>query len=159
MRFLRLILVLFVCYSIVATSSVERLNLSLYEHIAREARRHDFELWLVHRVIKEESGWRSRPGPTGDYGLMQLQLATAREIMRDQTITPAQLLNDDFLNTTAGIRYLAWCRKQWNGNIALALASYNRGIKRVMDDLKVGQSPLNGYVHRILISPPTMSSY
>jgi len=123
----------------------------LWHHIDTTARYYGFDTHLIYRIIEEESAWDIKAiSPKQALGLMQLLLPTAREIMEDEKITRERLLNDPFLNAHAGIKYLSWLREQFDGNMKLAVAAYNRGIGRVKNDLKLKRNPLNRYTKRVL---------
>lgn len=89
--------------------------------IQRLADLHGIEAALVQAVIEIESGFnpmaRSRKGAAG---AMQLMPATAASYGVTRLTDPAQ-------NIDAGIRHLKRLLALQNGNIALALASYNAG--------------------------------
>jgi soluble lytic murein transglycosylase-like protein len=89
--------------------------------IERLADRHGMEAALVQAVIEIESGFDpmaiSRKGAAG---AMQLMPATAARYGVTRPTDPAQ-------NIDAGIRHLKYLLALHNGNVALALASYNAG--------------------------------
>ena len=81
---------------------------------------------LLMAIAKQES--RFSPGvssPVGAVGLLQLMPATAEELAggalsQDQLREPTR-------NARLGARYLGQLLEQWQGDIALAVASYNAG--------------------------------
>ena len=81
---------------------------------------------LLMAIAKQES--RFSPGvssPVGAVGLLQLMPATAEELAggalsQDQLREPTR-------NATLGARYLGQLLEQWQGDIVLAVASYNAG--------------------------------
>ncbi len=81
---------------------------------------------LLMAIAKQES--RFSPGvssPVGAVGLLQLMPATAEELAggalsQDQLREPTR-------NATLGARYLGQLIEQWQGDIVLAVASYNAG--------------------------------
>ena len=81
---------------------------------------------LLMAIAKQES--RFSPGvssPVGAIGLLQLMPATAEELAggplsKDQLREPTR-------NARLGARYLGQLLEQWQGNIVLAVASYNAG--------------------------------
>ena len=78
---------------------------------------------LVHAVITQESGYHPRArSPAGAVGLMQLMPATGGRfgLSSAQRADPAQ-------NVRAGVRYLKWLIRRFNGALPLALAGYNAG--------------------------------
>jgi soluble lytic murein transglycosylase-like protein len=84
--------------------------------------------FLLLSVSKQESAFLPNAVSRANaFGLMQLLLATAREmepkLKREDLFEPGP-------NTLAGSRYLAKLLKRFDGNIALALAGYNAGPTR-----------------------------
>ena len=78
---------------------------------------------LVHAVIAQESRYHARAGsPAGAVGLMQLMPATAARY----GLTPNDRY-DPAKNVRAGIRYLKFLSRQFNGQLDLILAGYNAG--------------------------------
>jgi membrane-bound lytic murein transglycosylase MltF len=83
---------------------------------------------LLLSVSKQESAFLPNAvSKANAFGLMQLLLATAREmepsLKRDDLFEPGP-------NTLAGSRYLGKLVNRFGGNIALALAGYNAGPSR-----------------------------
>ena len=81
---------------------------------------------LLMAIAKQES--RFSPGvssPVGAIGLLQLMPATAEELAGG-ALTSAEL-REPTRNARLGARYLAQLLEQWQGNIVLAIASYNAG--------------------------------
>jgi len=79
---------------------------------------------LVERVIRRESGGNPRAAHAGNYGLMQIRLATARAM--GYTGSAAGLL-DPQTNMTYALRYLAGAYRAAGGNENRAVALYSRG--------------------------------
>jgi soluble lytic murein transglycosylase-like protein len=89
--------------------------------IDRLANKHAVDAALVRALIDVESGFdQSAVSPKGAAGLMQLMPATAARYGASQRDDPAQ-------NIEAGVRYLKDLLTLHDGNVALALASYNAG--------------------------------
>ena len=98
-------------------SSVSRVldaNGNLDALIARHAAANNLPEDLVRRVIKRESGGNPRVVSAGNYGLMQIKLATARSM--GYTGNAAGLLDAD-TNMTYAVKYLAGAYHVANGNI------------------------------------------
>ena len=111
---------------------------------------------LVFNIIRIESSWKYPDVGEliGDslvqsnrsaYGLMQVQIPTAWEMMEDSTLTEDMLMANDTLNAESGIRYLVWLRNYYRGNYYFAITAYNRGISNVDADLEKGYDPTSEY--------------
>jgi len=79
---------------------------------------------LVHRVIVRESRYNPRAVSKGNYGMMQIKLATARGLGYTGT---AQGLLDPDTNLTYAVKYLAGAYKAANGNQNRAVSYYAGG--------------------------------
>ena len=79
---------------------------------------------LVHRVIMRESRYNPRAVNSGDYGLMQIRLGTARAM--GYSGSAAGLLDAE-TNMTYAVRYLAGAYRAAGGNENRAIALYARG--------------------------------
>lgn len=93
--------------------------------ISAAATEHQLDPALIRAVIHAESAFRpavvSRKGAVG---LMQLMPKTAAQLGVANSTAPEQ-------NIAGGSRYLAQLLKQYNGEMALALAAYNAGSSNV----------------------------
>jgi len=122
---------------------------------------------LVAGIIRQESAFDPRAtSPVGARGLMQLMPPTAREMARKVGVSyqPARLYDPD-LSVRLGTIYVKELLADFDGNVELALASYNGGPNRIkrlwqesgpqvrMDDfletLSLDES--RNYVKRILV--------
>jgi soluble lytic murein transglycosylase len=122
---------------------------------------------LVAGIIRQESAFDPRAtSPVGARGLMQLMPPTAREMAQRVGVSyqPSQLYNPD-LSVRLGTTYVKELLADFDGNVELALASYNGGPNRIkrlwhesgpearMDDfletLRIDES--RNYVKRILV--------
>ena len=92
--------------------------------IARHAAANNVPEDLVRRVIKRESGGNSRVVSAGNYGLMQIKLATARSM--GYSGNAAGLLDAD-TNMTYAVKYLAGAYRVANGNTNRAVHYYATG--------------------------------
>jgi soluble lytic murein transglycosylase-like protein len=92
--------------------------------IARHAAANNVPEDLVRRIIKRESGGRPRVVSAGNYGLMQIKLATARGM--GYTGNAAGLLDAD-TNMTYAVKYLAGAYRVANGNFNRAVHYYAAG--------------------------------
>ncbi len=79
---------------------------------------------LVRRIIKRESGGRAGAVSRGNYGLMQIKLATARGL--GYTGSAAGLLNPE-TNMTYAVKYLAGAYRAAHGNESRAVGYYASG--------------------------------
>src|SRR5689334_23471440 len=92
--------------------------------IARHAAANNLPEDLVRRVIKRESGGNPRVVSAGNYGRMQIKLATARGM--GYTGNAAGLLDAD-TNMTYAVKYLAGAYRVANGNLNRAVHYYAAG--------------------------------
>jgi soluble lytic murein transglycosylase-like protein len=99
-------------------------NGNLDSLIARHAAANNLPEDLVRRVIKRESGGNPRVVSAGNYGLMQIKLATARALGYNGSA--AGLLDAD-TNMTYAVRYLAGAYHVANGNSSQAVHYYAAG--------------------------------
>jgi soluble lytic murein transglycosylase-like protein len=79
---------------------------------------------LVHRVILRESGYNERAVNSGNYGLMQIRLGTARALGYSGT---AEGLLDPETNMAYAVRYLAGAYRAAHGDEDRALVLYSSG--------------------------------
>ncbi|HEX7152490.1 MAG TPA: lytic transglycosylase domain-containing protein [Thermoanaerobaculia bacterium] len=76
---------------------------------------------LVAAVIEQESRFRKRAiSPVGARGLMQLMPRTGRWMGARDLYDPEQ-------NIDAGVKYIKYLNKRFDGNIKLTIAAYNGG--------------------------------
>jgi soluble lytic murein transglycosylase-like protein len=99
-------------------------NGNLDSLIARHAAANSVPEDLVRRVIKRESGGNPRVVSAGNYGLMQIKLATARSM--GYTGNAAGLLDAD-TNMTYAVKYLAGAYHVAGGNLSRAVHYYAAG--------------------------------
>ena len=92
--------------------------------IAQQASANGVPASLVHRVIMRESGYNPRAVSSGNYGLMQIRLGTARAMGYGGS---AAGLLDPETNMTYAVRYLAGAYRAAGGNENRAVAFYARG--------------------------------
>ena len=79
---------------------------------------------LVHRVIRRESGYRPGIVHSGNIGMMQIKLATARGLGYTGT---AEGLRDPNTNLTWAVKYLAGAYRTANGDHNRAVSYYAGG--------------------------------
>jgi soluble lytic murein transglycosylase-like protein len=79
---------------------------------------------LVHRVIMRESGYNERAVNSGNYGIMQIRLGTARALGYEGD---ADGLLDAETNLSYAVRYLAGAYRAAHGDEDRAMALYSSG--------------------------------
>lgn len=89
--------------------------------IHEKALKYDVDPLLVAAVVQAESSFRPRAvSPAGARGLMQLMPRTGRWM-------GAKNLTDPEQNVDAGVKYLKYLERRFNGNRELQIAAYNGG--------------------------------
>ena len=89
--------------------------------IAEAADKYRLDPLMIRAVMQAESAFNAMArSPVGAMGLMQLMPAVAAELGADDPWDPRQ-------NIMAGARHLRQLLNSHNGNVKLALASYNAG--------------------------------
>lgn len=103
--------------------------------VNRYARENNVDPYLLYALIREESWFNKRAvSSAGAIGLMQLMPYTAAAVNGSQVDRDS--LFDPERNISLGTRYFSDLLKQFNGDIVLALASYNAGPNAVTRWLK-----------------------
>lgn len=93
--------------------------------IAREAGRAGVSVELAHAVVFIESSYRPAvTGSAGEVGLMQIKLATARDMGFEGT---RKELYDPATNLRYGLRYLAGAKARGGGTTCGTILKYNAG--------------------------------
>jgi hypothetical protein len=91
------------------------------ELIYEKARKYDVDPALVAAVIEQESRFRAGArSPVGARGLMQLMPRTGRWMGARDLYNPEQ-------NVDAGVRYIKYLDKRFNGDLKKIIAAYNGG--------------------------------
>jgi soluble lytic murein transglycosylase-like protein len=107
---------------LVHPASAQRAN---YEQmVASHAAANGVPAELVHRVIVRESRYNPRAVSKGNYGMMQIKLATARGLGYTGT---AQGLLDPDTNLTYAVKYLAGAYRVAGGDHNRAVSYYAGG--------------------------------
>lgn len=96
------------------------------ELIYEKARKYDVDPALVAAVIEQESRFKPRArSHVGARGLMQLMPRTGRWMGARDLYNPEQ-------NVDAGVRYIKYLDKRFNGDLKKIIAAYNGGEGNVM---------------------------
>jgi soluble lytic murein transglycosylase len=123
--------------------------LSLVTALARE---HGLEPELLYAIMRQESSFRPEAvSPAQAMGLLQLMPATAERVARELGVSfePSRL-DEPALNLRLGARYLRKLLDWFDGNVPLAVASYNAGpvaVRRWLES--AGDLELDLFVARI----------
>ncbi len=93
--------------------------------IVRAAERYQVDPALVKAIIMAESGYNPRAvSKKGAKGLMQLMPRTARALGVKDIFNPEDNIN-------GGVKYIKKLLNRYEGDINLALAAYNAGLRKV----------------------------
>ena len=106
------------------------------EFVAPYAKKYGVDELLVYSIIREESRFQKDVvSPADAVGLMQLIPPTARAVARQIGINgfSTAMLTIPRINIEMGIFYFKQVLDQFNGDIELAMASYNAGPHRAAD--------------------------
>ena len=118
----RILLAAAAAVMLIHPASAQRAN---YEQmVASHAAANGVPVELVHRVIVRESRYNPRAVSKGNYGMMQIKLATARGLGYTGT---AQGLLDPDTNLTYAVKYLAGAYRVAGGNHNRAVSYYAGG--------------------------------
>ncbi len=99
--------------------------------ITKHAARNNLDPFLVYAIIREESWFNKEAvSPAGALGLMQLMPGTAKRVAKE-SYAGRESLFDPEVNIELGTRFFADRLGQFDGNIFLAIASYNAGPEAV----------------------------
>lgn len=121
------------------------------EIIAKACQKEGLDLKLVAAVIKVESNFNPRAiSPKGAKGLMQLMPSVQKDYKVKNVFDPYE-------NICAGVKYLKQLIDECYGDLGLALAAYNAGLKRVKDAEGLPDiTETKNYVAKILTIYPTL---
>ncbi len=100
------------------------------------AKKYGVDEYLVYSVIREESRFQKEVvSPADAVGLMQLIPPTARTVAKQIGLNgfTTEMLTIPRVNIEMGIFYLKQVMDKFNGDVELALASYNAGPHRAAD--------------------------
>ncbi len=117
--------------------------------IHQTGRRHDLNPALIAAMVRAESAFDPwAVSHKGAQGLLQLMPATAERFG-----VPQERLFDAAENLEAGVRYLKWLERRFEGDLVLMLAAYNAGEANV--DQHAGVPPFRetqDYIRRVMSS-------
>ena len=89
--------------------------------IHQKAKKYDVDPALVAAVIEQESRFRKNAqSPVGARGLMQLMPRTGRWMGASNLYDPAE-------NVDAGVRYIKYLQRRFDGDLKRTIAAYNAG--------------------------------
>lgn len=112
--------------------------------VVKTAARYRIDPRLIHALIRVESeGNPLAVSSRGAKGLMQLTPAVCRKYAVQDPFDAEQ-------NIRGGTAYLAYLLKFFKGDTAKALAAYNCGMKRVVENNGVPPGPPEQFVRKIL---------
>ena len=119
-------------------------------------------LWsLAHGIARQESSFdRAAVSHAGARGLMQLMLPTAREQAGKMGVgyDSGRLTGDPAYNVMLGSAYFARLLDTWDGNVPLAVASYNAGSGNVRKWVRANGDPRSTDVLRWIERIPFMET-
>ena len=136
----------FVCFIVgsEAQSSASQERIQAEYYVSTYATHYGLPVVFVRAVVQRESGWRSCAiSSKGAVGLMQLMpLTAARMGVRNRCDLNA--------NISAGVRYLTWLCRKFNGDLRLVAAAYLAGEQVIARrGLLYGNPEVVAYVSRI----------
>ena len=121
-------------FSVASAQEARLLHEAAYPHtfrpwVLRESKKGRVDPDLMQALIREESGFNPRArSATGALGLAQLMPETAAMVGRSiKMAASTRSLLDPSRNIRLGARYLGQLHRRFDGNAALAVASYNAG--------------------------------
>ena len=139
----RIICIILICIigmaAIIKVFKVDRMILKrIYpkkyeDYVEKYSKEYNVDPLIVFSIIKAESNFKKdAKSSSGAKGLMQLMDATAEEMANkiDTSIAEESLFEPE-KNVMIGIRYYSELLKIYDGNMLLALTSYNAGIGNV----------------------------
>lgn len=129
---------------------------SLNAVIDDSAMRNGVEPALIKAFIQVESNWdvnASRYEPhlkDSSWGLMQVLLKTAKWMLGDDTLTISKLVTPK-VNIEAGTKYIKYQLNKYGGNVKDAIAAYNAGKVRKLQDGSYKNQKYVDKVHRLYL--------
>jgi len=110
--------------------------IAFQEQILAAAKANDLDPFLLFALIRQESFFNVQAvSPQNAFGLMQIIMPTARQVLAGSGLPYKRLQRNDLfdpeLNITLGCLYLRQLLKRYDNQLHLALAAYNAGPHRV----------------------------
>jgi soluble lytic murein transglycosylase-like protein len=134
--------------AIMASSVKYQIPADLAEDIYDIALSEGIDPALGFQLVKVESGFKANARSSmAAFGYTQLQLPTAR--FYDPDVTAAELFDRE-TNLRIGFRFLRDLLEQFDHDMQVALAAYNRGPAKVAGILAKGGDPANGYAEAVM---------
>lgn len=119
--------------------------------INRAAIKYGLEPAAINAVIDIESTWNPMAyryeahKKDASWGLMQILLATAKEMSGNTRLTATELLKPE-VNIDLGSKYLAKQLRRYSGNIYDAVAAYNAGsVKKTLIGQYINQAHVSRF--------------
>jgi soluble lytic murein transglycosylase-like protein len=127
-----------------------------YFYLARAAGRpHDVSPWWLISHMLQESRFKYRArSHAGALGPMQVLPRTGRRIAMRLGFPAGDFFEDRLYEPGVGLRHAAWylaaLRREYSGNVMLAIGAYNGGPRRMSHHLRViGDQPLDVIIEEI----------
>ena len=129
-------------------------------YVASLAEGSGFDVVQVHRLWKEESGRKCDEAisDSGAIGRWQIRLSTARDYDKSATV---EKLKDKWYSSRIAFKHFRSLTRQlakrgYSGQELrlLVLASWNRGLGKVLKSIARGHSGINHFAHTIFYGPP-----
>lgn len=106
-----------------ATAAESRREAEYY--VAAYAQHYRLPVEFVRAIVEQESGWQRCPvSNKGAAGLMQLMPGTAARLNVRDRCDPNQ-------NVSGGVRYLAWLKTRFHGDLRLVAGAYYVGERTI----------------------------
>jgi len=122
-----------------------------FETLETACREHDLDLDFMIALMKVESNFDPLATSTQNaYGLMQIQVPTAREL--DLELVSHWQLYEPVRNIFLGAAYFRNLLDRYSGDYRLASIAYNRGPTRLDRELADGSRTIDWYYKRIVAS-------
>jgi soluble lytic murein transglycosylase len=109
----------------------------------------DLDPFLIAAMIRVESSFRPfAQSAAGAFGPMQLLPSTARWFQEQINLSGDWM--DPYTNIRLGALYFRYLLDQFDGNVVIALAAYNKGPSAVQRELDSSSFSPNIYTQRVM---------